>query len=170
MDKPLRFPTPTLWRDRQKTKKARSVVALSCVPHGGWGSPVSPPAAGLCRGSDQQPIARFLIRELRLEGISIPLNLTPDLRRLCEVSPACPPTSTRPQARAKLGMRCIRKTPPLHKCFLRLFSAIFQILAACPRPDAIRALSAGRRRDKSVGFRLANWCVSAVSLQDVFKA
>jgi hypothetical protein len=149
MDKPLRFPTPPLWRRQQKTKKARSVVALSCVPHGGWGSPVSPPAAGLCRGSDQVPITRFLIRELRLEGISIPLNLTPDLRRLCRVSPACPPTSTRPQARAKLGRRCIRKTPPLYKRFFMLFQAVFQNDLARPRPDAFAALSAGRHGLKS---------------------
>jgi len=151
MDKPLRFPAPPLWRRRQKTKKARSVVALSCVPHGGWGSPVSPPAAGLCRGSDQMPIARYPIRELRLEGISIPLNLTPDLRRLCGVSPACPPTSTRPQARAKLGNADIGKTPPPHKCFLNLAARHSQKTWRSPRPNAIIHLSAGACRVKSAG-------------------
>src|SRR4051794_34557113 len=38
-----------LWR-ADETKKARSVVALSCVPRGERGSPVSPPAAGRCSG------------------------------------------------------------------------------------------------------------------------
>src|SRR5215216_2743865 len=45
-----------LWR-ADETKKARSVVALSCVPRGERGSPVSPPAAGRCsgRGSSSEP-------------------------------------------------------------------------------------------------------------------
>src|SRR5918998_6370105 len=40
-----------LWRANE-TKKARSVVALSCVPRGVRGSPVSPPAAGRCSGHE----------------------------------------------------------------------------------------------------------------------
>src|SRR4051794_40670014 len=45
-----------LWR-ADETKKARSVVALSCVPRGERGSPVSPPAAGRCsgRGPSSEP-------------------------------------------------------------------------------------------------------------------
>jgi hypothetical protein len=38
-----------IWKPAE-TKKARSVVALSCVPRGERGSPVSPPAAGRCSG------------------------------------------------------------------------------------------------------------------------
>src|SRR5215217_8807283 len=68
-----------LWKANE-TKKARSVVALSRVPRGERGAPVSPPAAG---------------RKLR--------KVDPLLRRLSGLLSGYLPTDTRPQARAKLG-------------------------------------------------------------------
>ena len=62
-------------------QKSPSVVALSRVASGELASPVSPPAAG--RGC-KEVAAHFL-------------------RRLSGLLSGCPPTDTRPQARAKLG-------------------------------------------------------------------
>ena len=50
-----------IWKPAE-TKKARSVVALSCVPRGVRGSPVSPPAAGRCSG---RLAPGFLPRDIR---------------------------------------------------------------------------------------------------------
>src|SRR4051794_16314444 len=86
-----------LWR-ADETKKARSVVALSCVPRGERGSPVSPPAAGRCSG-------RGSLRQNRgpcLRDIHPP-RANPCPWRLSGLLSGCPPTSTRPQARANVG-------------------------------------------------------------------
>lgn len=86
-----------LWTPAE-TKKARFVVASSCVPRGVRGSPV---ASG-CR-------SLFGIRWLRhlvpnhLKG-PLPRSLVHPWRPSSLLS-GCPPTDTRPQARAKLGKR-----------------------------------------------------------------
>ena len=79
----------SLFGDRQLsvvTKKARSVVALSRVPRGERGAPVF--ASG-CRSRVQG--SRFF------------------LRRLSGLLSGCPPTDTRPQARAKLGNHALKR-------------------------------------------------------------
>src|SRR5579863_940005 len=77
-----------LWRAGE-TKKARSVVALSRVPRGERGTPVSPPAAG-------QVVSELLT-------IANVTFLRSRSGRLSGLLSGCPPTDTRPQARAKLG-------------------------------------------------------------------
>src|SRR5262249_17303250 len=69
-----------------ETKEARSVVALSRVPRGERGAPVSPPAAG-------QVVSELKRSHQPLRSHS---------GRLSGLLSGCPPTDTRPQARAKL--------------------------------------------------------------------
>src|SRR6202451_3656026 len=90
-----------LWRVNE-TKKARSVVALSSVPRGERGAPVSPPAVG--RWCEE---AAFF------------------LRRLSGLLSGCPPTDTLPQARAKLGDRELSATALGCKTFSRDQRIIF---------------------------------------------
>ena len=74
-----------------ETKKARFVVASSCVPRGVRGSPV---ASG-CR-------SLFGIRRLAPpQGTTTAIPVHP--WRPSSLLSGCPPTGTRPQARAKLG-------------------------------------------------------------------
>src|SRR4051794_6197697 len=85
-----------LWR-ADETKKARSVVALSCVPRGERGSPVSPPAAGRCSGRGSPSNRGPCLRDIH------PPRANPCPWRLSGLLSGCPPTSTRPQARANVG-------------------------------------------------------------------
>src|SRR5215475_11423190 len=82
-----------------ETKKARSVVALSRVPRGERGTPVSPPAVSQVFGAASD-------RRLWCLETSRPFD-TPSWRshsgRLSGLLSGCPPTDTRPQARANLG-------------------------------------------------------------------
>src|SRR5215472_11531459 len=82
-----------------ETKKARSVVALSRVPRGERGAPVSPPAVSQVFGAASD-------RRLLCLETSRPFD-TPSWRshsgRLSGLLSGCPPTDTRPQARANLG-------------------------------------------------------------------
>src|SRR4051812_46259179 len=85
-----------LWR-ADETKKARSVVALSCVPRGERGTPVSPPATGRCSGRGSLPIRGPCLGDVH------PPRANPRPWRLSGLLSGCPPTGTRPQARAELG-------------------------------------------------------------------
>ena len=113
-------PVPHCWQRRTSlfsrsgiaagfSKIARSVVASSYVPRGERGSPVFPPAAGCCRVRCRHP-------DRRLGAPARPASILKPWR-LSGLLSGCPPTDTRPQARAKLGKAQIRTLAPSDKYF-----------------------------------------------------
>src|ERR1700722_8144343 len=125
-----------LWRVNE-TKKARSVVALSSVPRGERGAPVSPPAVD--RWCEE---AAFF------------------LRRLSGLLSGCPPTDTLQQARAKLGICDIGASRSGCKSFSHLGSIIFG--GACSSATRVREPRApveigGARRPAAIAWAQPFW-------------
>lgn len=88
----------------RRDQKSPSVVASSYVPRGERGSPVFPPAAGCCRVRCRHP-------DRRLGAPARPASILKPWR-LSGLLSGCPPTGTRPQARAKLGKGADRVSLP----------------------------------------------------------
>jgi hypothetical protein len=93
----------------RRDQKSPFVVASSYVPRGERGSPVFPPAAGCCRVRCRHP-------DRRLGAPARPASILKPWR-LSGLLSGCPPTDTRPQARAKLGKAQIRTLVPSDKYF-----------------------------------------------------